>query len=102
MSWLAAYVLTVLIEVPLASALAPRGRRRRIALDALLLNTLTHPLLTVLLRTGSIGFAPGEVLVWMVEAAGYVWVSGLRPARAFLLSLVANGATVAVALAHGA
>jgi hypothetical protein len=96
--WLVAFLLTVAIEVPLAVLLAPRGARRRMWLDATLLNTLTHPLLTVGLRWGLLTFWPGEALVWIVEALGYHCVSGLRPGRALFISTVCNGITVVVAL----
>ncbi|MFG0320488.1 MAG: hypothetical protein ACF8XB_24665 [Planctomycetota bacterium JB042] len=99
MTWLLAYVLTVAIEVPLAAALAPRGRRRRIVLDAFLLNTFTHPILTVAVRAEWIGFGPGEILVWIVEAIGYRAVTGLATGRALLVSTIANGITVFLALA---
>jgi hypothetical protein len=97
-TWLVAFLLTLAIEVPLAVLLAPRGLRRRVALDATLLNTFTHPLLTVALRWGVTTFWPGEALVWAVEALGYRVVTRLPVGRAVLISTVANGATVLLAL----
>ena len=98
MTWLLAYTLTVLIEVPIAVGLAPKDKRRRMWLDAFLLNTLTHPLLTVAMRWELVGFWSGEALVWIVEALGYHYLTGLRPGRALLVSTVCNGITVVIAL----
>lgn len=98
MSWLVLYLLTVAIEVPLAVLLAPRELRRRTASDAFLLNTLTHPLLTVALHSGWIGFWPGETAVLLVEALGFRLATRLRPGRALLVSTVCNGITVLIAV----
>jgi len=101
MTWLLRYALTLLIEIPIAAALVPREMRRRMLVDAFLLNTLTHPLLTVALRWEGVEFWPGEVLVLLAEALGYHLVTGLRPGRALLVSTICNGITVAVALIIG-
>lgn len=90
---------TILLEVPLAVALAPAGARRRVALDDLLLNVLTHPLATLAYAFARLPLLPVEVGVWAVEAAGLRLVTRLSPGRAALVSLACNGLTTAVALA---
>lgn len=102
MSYVVALVLTLAIEVPIAVGLTPAGSRRRMWIDAALLNLFTHPLLTVGLRWNVWDFWSGEALVWLAEAVGYALVSGLRPGRAVLISTVCNGITVILALLLGA
>lgn len=98
MNWLLTYLATIAIELPLAVLLGGKANRRRMAVDALLLNTFTHPLLTVCLRWQLVDFWVGEVMVWLVEGMGFWILSGLPLRRALLVSAACNGVTVCVAL----
>ncbi len=95
--WLAAFGLTLLVEIPtvllLARRLDPRPRRR--ALVALLGNALSHPAVWFVFPALGLGWvattALSEVWAWLVEAALYragLAQAGWRPA--FGVSLVAN------------
>lgn len=99
MSWIFTLILTLIIEVQLAMALSPSGMRRRVALDATLLNLFTHPFLTVALRLGLLTWGPGEMVVWLAELVGYRLVTGLGWRRALLVSSVCNGVTMLIASA---
>lgn len=91
-------LLTLAIEVPLASLLAKSAPVPRPWLDALFLNLLTHPLATLALFHRIAGFWPVEAAVALVEALGYRTVTRLSWGRALLVATACNGATVAVAL----
>jgi hypothetical protein len=95
-SWPVACALTVALELPLAAGLAPAGRRRRVAGDALLLNLLTHPLAWGAVLGLGWPLLPVEVGVTAAEAVGYRAVSGLGWGRAGLISLLCNGLTTLV------
>ncbi len=99
--WPAACALTVALELPLASALAPVGQRRRVALDGLLLNLFTHPLAWGAVVGLGWPLLPVEVGVTAAEAVGYRAVSGLGWGRASLVSVLCNGLTTLVGVALG-
>lgn len=94
-----ALALTLLIEVPLALALVGPGKRRRAAWDAPLLNLLTHPLAWVAYRRVGAPLLLVEVVVTLVEAAGYAWVTGLTARRALLVSSTCNLVTTLLGVA---
>ncbi len=98
-SWPAACAATVALELPLAAALAPAARRRRVVVDALLLNLLTHPLAWGAVLGLGWPLLPVEVGVTAVEAVGYRAVSGVGWGRAVLISTLCNGLTTLVGLA---
>jgi hypothetical protein len=96
LSWLTAFLLTQLIEVPIY--LRGPGVRPAVAFGASL---LTHPLLWVAVAHPA---APGtylqrlvaaELAAWLVEAL-YLHLWGAR--RALLWALLANGASLAFGL----
>lgn len=91
-----ALALTLAFELPIAAGLAPGGERRRLLIDALLLNLLTHPLAVAARWYAELPLLPIEAAVWTAEAVGYRRLSGLSWGRAALLSVVANGATTAL------
>jgi hypothetical protein len=94
-TWVAAFALTLAVELPLVLAVAGRARWRRTASDALLANTLTHPLAWCAIGAGAPWLAV-EIAVAVVEWLVYRTVTGLRPARALAASLLANGVTAAL------
>lgn len=101
LSWPAACAATVALELPLAAALAPPGRGRRVGGDALLLNLFTHPLAWGAVLGLGWPLLPVEVAVTAAEAVGYRAVSGLPWSRAALTSVVCNGLTTLVGVALG-
>ena len=100
-SWPVACALTVALELPLAAALAPPGLRRKVALDGLFLNLLTHPLAWGAVLGLGWPLLAVEVGVTAAEAVGYRAVSGLGWGRAGLVSLLCNGLTTLAGLALG-
>jgi hypothetical protein len=95
--WLAAFCLTLLVEIPavvlLARRLEPRPRRR--AALALLGNVLSHPAVWFVFPALGLGWVATTTLseswAWLVEAALYragFAHAGWRPA--LVVSLVAN------------
>ncbi|MFO1076983.1 MAG: hypothetical protein U1E73_04565 [Planctomycetota bacterium] len=96
MSWFAAFLLTCACEIPIVAAVAPRGQRRRAAVDALAANLLTHPLAWYAYAAEWLSWGAVETLVVVVEAAVYALVTRLSWPRAALASLLANGVTMAL------
>ena len=94
-------------EFAVVLILAGKGMRRRAVWDCAILNLFTHPLVYLLY------LVPGLWAVWLglyrqweivlvleigvvlVEFAGYLLLTRLKPWRAALLSLTANGIGVA-------
>ncbi|MBI5850269.1 MAG: hypothetical protein HZB39_04410 [Planctomycetes bacterium] len=97
--WLRLFVLTVTVEVPLAIALAPQAFKRRIALDALLANLMTHPAAWFVIGHGMLGWWPTECAVTIAEAFVFRAVTGLTWPRATVLAVAANGVTAALSFA---
>lgn len=109
--YLLALGLTLVVEVPVAVALAGREKRWKMALDAPLLNLFSHPLATLAFFFGGLplaleadvsplwAFAVVEAGVIAVEALGFWLLTGLSAARATLISLAANGLTIALSFA---
>jgi len=102
-------VLTVAIEVPVI-VLFGRGAPRRTAGAAVLVNTLTNPLLVgaVLLFTPVWGSSWGaaavlafEAVVVVVEWRLYRWALGWSSRRALAASLVANAVSFGIGVALG-
>lgn len=101
MSFPAALLATLAIEVPLyAAALTALrlARPARAALLAVAVNLLTHPLLWWWLapRPGAGRLAVAELLVWAAEA-GVLWLAVRR--QPVVLAVVAAGANAASLLA---
>ncbi|MCK5945372.1 MAG: hypothetical protein KAI24_25505 [Planctomycetes bacterium] len=96
MNWPTAFALTVAIELPLVLLLAPRGRRRRTAGDALAANLLTHPAAWWAVLSAGASWWLVEALVAIVEAAVYGAVTRMGWVRAMVASLVANGVTATI------
>ena len=100
--WLRAFAATLLVEIPIATALlriVERSVPRRIAI-VVVANLATHPLVWFLFPGLAFGrparLALSEAWAVLAEIAIYklVWPS-LRVPRAALVSLVTNGASVA-------
>lgn len=87
--WAKAFLLTLAVEVPLIVALAPRERRRAVALMAAATQALTHPLAWIAFHEGVMGWWSVEVAVVVVEAVVYASATG-RKRWALGLSLLAN------------
>ena len=95
--YLVLLLLTIAIETAIALGLMWK-RRARLRLDVPLLNCLTHPVATVLMRWGLLPFWPAEILIWLAEAFGYRTVTGLSTRRALLLSGACNAVTAIISL----
>lgn len=95
-AWLAYFALTVAVEVPIAVALAPRSMRRRMALDAFLVNLASHPAAWLLLARGLLDWWSTETLVALAECFAYRAVTGVAWPRAAGIALAANGVTAAL------
>ena len=102
-----ALLLTLAIEVPVATALvaaarwAP-GRLGTVAAVAVGASLFTHPLLWMAQEAGLIrgmaGVVAAELAVAAVEAAAYAWAAGIGLRRGAVVSLVANAASFATGL----
>jgi alpha-D-ribose 1-methylphosphonate 5-triphosphate synthase subunit PhnL len=104
--WLRAFAVTLLVEIPVATPLLAGVERkiaRRIAI-VVVANLATHPLVWFLFPGLAFGrgtrLALSEAWAFAAELAIYmiVWPS-LRLRRAALVSLLANGASVAAGVA---
>lgn len=98
-AWLIAFLLTQVVETPIYTAVLGGSHRLLKALGA---STITHPLLWFALPAiWPWGYWPmiavGEVSVVAIEAV-YLNFLGLR--RAWLWSLVANGASLTAGLIY--
>jgi hypothetical protein len=104
-AWLKAFLLTVLVETPIAAALfrpvEPR-RSRRVAL-ILFANLASHPAVWFIFPTLGLGYHPALVIAeaWavLVEAAFYRLVFEKSDAvEALGISALANGASLGIGL----
>lgn len=96
MNWLAAFLLTLAVELPLVALLAPAGRRRPTALDAAAANLLTHPLAWYSVRELGASWWLVEGAVVSVEALVYIGCTRLPAGRAWLMAAIANAVTAAL------
>jgi len=96
MNWPTAFLLTAAIEMPIVMAAAPRGLRRRAALDSLAANLLTHPLAWYLFALELVPWTAIELGVTAVELLVYRLVTRLPWRRAALAALLANTVTAAL------
>lgn len=104
MRYLAAFALTLLIEVPIVTGLlTPRPRPARAVLVCVVANLATHPLVWWLLHTRRTGYWPWfvgcEISAWLVESVivAAAWPSAARR-QAPLVVLIANAASCLVGL----
>lgn len=100
--YLTLLLVTLLLELLVVAALAPRALRRRSLLVCLFLNLLTHPLAT-LVFVWQVSSEPGvwlliEVVVTLSEYLGYRIVAGLSVPRAALLTVSCNLLTAMLSL----
>lgn len=93
--------LTCAVEAAVVVALAPAKRRVEPALLSMCVNLVSFPLAWLLLASNAVGFWPAELLVVVVEAVAYRLIARVSLGRAAALSMLANGATILVALALG-
>ena len=99
--WLAAFVLTLAVEVPIAAYLLRRVEPDRLRLAILLVfaNLATHPIVWyVITQLFLIGtweyFLAAEAWAIAVEAVFYaIAFPGLGPRRAIVVAVVANAAS---------
>lgn len=96
MNWFTAFALTCAVEIPLVLAVAPRGLRRRAAIDAFAANLLTHPIAWYAYAAEWLSWSSVEALVVVVEASIYAIVTRMAWPRAAAASLLANGVTMAL------
>ncbi|MFO1050938.1 MAG: hypothetical protein U1F36_01830 [Planctomycetota bacterium] len=97
-TWAFCFAITLLVEVPIVVACGPRARRGGVALDAVLANTLTHPLAWLAIQHG-MNWWWVEGIVPVVEAVVYRKVTRLTWGRAVWASLLANTTTAALSFA---
>ena len=91
LDWAVAFLLTVVLEMPCVVACAPRGVRRRAALDSLLVNACTHPVAWLAVNSDALSWTATEAAVVVVEALVYRWITRMPWSRAGAASLLANG-----------
>jgi hypothetical protein len=105
-SWLAAFALTVAIEVPIV-VLATRGTpwpAWRRAVMAAFAQLATHPLVWFVFPyipglAGRESLWLSEVFAWVTEAGLYaIAIPRVRPLRAFGVSALANGVSLGIGL----
>jgi hypothetical protein len=101
LTYLALLGATLAIEVPLAAALAGRGRRSEACMAALALNLVTHPAATALVGLAGAPWLPTEIAIAAAEALGYRALTALGRCRSIAVALATNAlsASVGVALA---
>lgn len=108
--WLAAFLLTIVIEVPIAWSLLRRDATDPVRLVILVVfaNLATHPIVWYVL-TQPFLVGTWEYLIvaetWAVAAeAVFYWAAFRRigPARAIVVAIAANAASFAAGLAVGA
>lgn len=96
MSWLDAFLITCAVELPIVAAIAPRGARRRAAIDAFGANLLTHPAAWYLVRALAAPWVAVELGVTAVELLVYRAVTRMSWRRAALAACCANAVTAAM------
>ncbi len=94
-TWAFYFAVTLLVEVPIVVACGPRARRGGLALDAILANSLTHPLAWFAIQHG-MNWWWIEGIVQVVEAVVYRKVSRMSWSRAASTSVLANTTTAAL------
>jgi hypothetical protein len=100
-SWLYAFVLTALIELPIVVAMTSGNMNRRL-LVGFGAQLATHPLLWFYFAripgiTGRTGVFLGELFAVVAEAVIYrIAITKLSSLRAFGVSAVANGVSLAI------
>jgi hypothetical protein len=99
LTYLALLALTLLIETPLAAALAGRARRRDVACASLALNLATHPLATGLVWLAGAPWLAVESAVVIAEALGLHSLAALGARRALVVSLSSNALSALAGLA---
>jgi|SRR5688572_9553192 len=99
LTYLALLAATLLIEVPLAAALAGRAWRRDVAFAALALNLATHPLATGLVWLAGAPWLPVECAVAIAEAFGLRSLTSLGARRALVIALSSNALSALAGLA---
>ena len=96
-AWLASYVLTLTIEIPLAAALMGRDHPWKPALAAGLGTTMTHPLLWFLwphvVSDYWLYIVSGEVGVVLLETVVYRALVRIDWGRAFGVAALVNAAS---------
>jgi hypothetical protein len=93
-AWLAAYVLTLAVELPLAAWLLKSLDRSRAALAALIGTSCTHPLLWFvwlgLFDDYWLYITTGEAAVVLLETVGYRFLVGIGWRQALGISALVN------------
>ncbi len=87
--WAKAFALTIALEVPIVTALAPRGSRRAAILVATATQAMTHPLAWLAFQSGWLGWWGIEIAVTAVEGTVYA-IATRRLLASFCVSLLAN------------
>lgn len=96
-AWAQAFAFTELVEAPIYRRLLGVSVARALAASA-----ITHPFVWFVFPPLADHFGIGyvacslvsELFAWLVEATFFVRVAGVKPGRAMVVSLVANGASV--------
>lgn len=90
--------LTIVVEWAVVMLLARKAERRRLKVDAVLVNLATHPFAYLAIQNLGMNFFLVEFLVVVVEAVAYRKITRLTWGRATLLSLVSNAVTILLSL----
>ena len=91
--WRVMFLLALILELPVVVFAAPRDRRTRVVLGALLGNAITHPMLWFVwprILSGTPMLVAGETCAVVVEALTMHLVGGIDRRRAFVISFAAN------------
>lgn len=96
MRYFTALFLTVMIEAGVVASLTKSPHRGRRILESAAINLFTHPIAFAVWDGSSLGFWTIEAAVIVVEALLYRFVSRTDTKTAWLLSVCANGPTLAL------
>lgn len=99
MLWLFAFALTVSCELPLVALVAPRGLRRRAAVDSIAVNLCTHPLAWLAVQQLDLPWLAVEIAVLVSEVLAYHNVTRMPWLRAVLAATLANVVTASLSFA---
>ena len=99
-TYLPTLIGTLLVELLIIGLIAPKPQRKTCLLTALFANLLTHSLATLAALYGDAAMSFGiiEFAVVGTELLAFRFVAGLSLWRAARLSLIANTATIALAI----
>lgn len=90
---------TLAVEGTIAAASAARGSRTHAALALVFLNLVSHPIATLLVGDGILGWPAAELSVLLFETLALRSLLEVPLRRTFVVVFLANAASAALALA---